>query len=219
MAPRLTSDAGVVLLDRHPLLRAGVRRALEDAGHEVVAEAADLQAGLEQVEIKRPWLVVVGLGLPGGDVFARLPDLRRKGRASVLVLADVARREVVTRAFEQGADGFLLHEAGLVDVADAARAIRLGRSYLYPPLGAHLAGPQRTPDALTPREVEIVRLLALGHTNREVGRMLHLSVRTVESHRSHIAAKLRISARSELVRWALRNDLLAVEVEGALASG
>ena len=106
----------------------------------------------------------------------------------------------------------MLKEAADDELVEAVRAAAGGETYLNPRLGARLAAeppePSGPPDDLTEREVEILRLIALGHTNGEIASQLYLSVRTVESHRAHIQQKLRRTTRAELVRYALDNGLV-----------
>ena len=116
-------------------------------------------------------------------------------------------------ALRAGAVGYVLKEAADAELVEAVRRAAAGETYLNPRLGAALAAapPEAAgpPDDLTEREAEVLRLIALGHTNAEIGEQLFLSVRTVESHRAHIQQKLRLSSRAELVRYALEHDMLA----------
>src|SRR5436190_193676 len=111
-----------------------------------------------------------------------------------------------------GARGYVLKEAAEDEVVEAVRRAAEGGGYLNPRLGARLAAepPAGPPDDLSEREVDVLRLIALGHTNAEIGEQLYLSVRTVETHRAHIQQKLRLSARAELVRYALERGLVNV---------
>ena len=117
------------------------------------------------------------------------------------------------RAFDAGADGYLLKSAADEDLVRAVRAVASGERYVHPALGAALAAPAADGplDDLTPREREVLRLLALGHTNQEIAERLIVSVRTVESHRAHVMTKLRVTTRAGLVRAALEAGLLAEE--------
>jgi two-component system response regulator NreC len=115
-------------------------------------------------------------------------------------------------ALQAGATGYVLKEAANDELAHAIRLAVEGRTYLHPELGAKLAAeppaPAGPPDDLTEREVEVLRLIALGYTNAEIGKQLYLSVRTVESHRAHIQQKVRLTTRAELVRYALDHGLI-----------
>jgi two-component system response regulator NreC len=120
----------------------------------------------------------------------------------------------VREAFSAGASGYVLKEAADAEVVDAVREVANGGRYVHPALGARLIAAeaeeraQAEQDPLSDREREVLRLLALGHTNQEIAKMLYLSVRTVETHRAHIMQKLRLSTRAELVRYAIDHGLL-----------
>ena len=115
-------------------------------------------------------------------------------------------------ALQAGASGYVLKEAADEELVHAVRAAADGGTYLNPALGARIAAaprePAGPPDDLTEREVEILRLIALGHTNSEIAAQLYLSVRTVESHRAHIQQKIRLTSRAELVHYALEHGLV-----------
>jgi DNA-binding NarL/FixJ family response regulator len=202
----------VVLIDDHAVVRAGLRRVLEELpGYEVTGEAGTLRDGLEKVEVKRPTLVIMDIGLPDGSGIDSLPQLLAKGHGCrVLILSMHDEPSYVEQAFAAGAHGYLLKDAAETELASAIATIVAGERYVYPPLGAKLAQAalDRANDPLTPRERDIARLLALGHTNQEVASQLFLSVRTVETHRSHLMGKLRLDSRADLVRWALKEGLL-----------
>lgn len=202
----------IVLVDDHAVVRAGLRRLLDATDHvEVCGEAGTAKDALEVVEIKRPDIVVLDLGLPDADGLELIDALKSKGRGSkVLVLSMHDDTERVERAFASGADGYLVKEAAEDELIAALGSLEQGERYLYPPLGAALVRAATAPpkDPLTDREREIVRLLALGHTNSEIAQQVFLSIRTVETHRAHAMSKLRLSSRAELVAWALERGLL-----------
>jgi two-component system, NarL family, response regulator NreC len=120
----------------------------------------------------------------------------------------------VRAAFEAGASGYVLKEAADSDVVAAVRSVAAGERYVHPALGAKLVAAEAEErrraeaDPLSDREREVLRLLALGHTNQEIAEMLYISVRTAETHRAHIMQKLRLSSRAELVRYALDSGLI-----------
>ena len=117
-------------------------------------------------------------------------------------------------ALSAGALGYVLKEAADDELVEAVRRAAVGESYLNPKLGARMASePSGPPDDLSSREVDVLRLIALGHTNAEIGEQLYLSVRTVETHRSHIQQKLRLSSRAELVAYALDRGLISADRE------
>jgi DNA-binding NarL/FixJ family response regulator len=202
----------IVLVDDHSVVRAGLRMLLEaHDGYDVLGEAGTGRDGLEMVEVKRPDVVVLDLGLPDVDGLELVDAMRTKGRDTrVLVLSMQDEPTRVEQAFAAGADGYLVKEAAESELIAAIDELMRGERYLYPPLGAAMVRAATAPpsDPLTDREREIVRLLALGHTNAEIAGMVHLSVRTIETHRAHAMAKLRLSSRAELVRWALEHGLL-----------
>jgi two-component system, NarL family, response regulator NreC len=123
----------------------------------------------------------------------------------------------VRAAFEAGASGYVLKEAADSDVVAAVRAVAAGERYVHPTLGAKLIAAEAEErrraeaDPLSEREREVLRLLALGHTNQEIASMLYISVRTAETHRAHIMQKLRLSSRAQLVRYALDSGLIETE--------
>ena len=202
----------VLLVDDHAVVRAGLHRLLDDSpGIEVCGEAGTAKDALELTEIKRPDVVVLDIGLPDGDGLDLIEALRAKGRGSkILVLSMHDEPERVERSFAAGADGYLVKDAAEGELIAALESLQHGERYLYPPLGAAMIKAASAPpaDPLTDREREIVRLLALGHTNAEIASQIFLSIRTIESHRAHAMSKLRLTTRAELVAWALERGLL-----------
>lgn len=206
----------IVLADDHGVVRAGLRLLLDaDAGFEVVAEAADIPGTLRAVLGHKPDVLVLDLNMPGGKTsLEALPGIaERSPRTATVVLTMQADPEFARRALRAGALGYVLKEAADTELVEAVRRAAAGTTYLNPELGVHLVmhpepvtGP---PGGLTAREAEVLRSLALGHTNAEIGEQLFLSVRTVETHRAHIQQKLGRTNRAELVRYALDHGLLA----------
>jgi two-component system response regulator NreC len=204
----------VLLVDDHAVLRAGLRLVLGAVdGISVVAEAGTVRDALEQAEVKRPDVVVLDVDLPDGSGIDMLPELLRVTRsaARVLILSMHDEPRYVEEAFAAGAHGYLLKDAAETELVAAINVLAAGEEYVYPPLGARmLQAARRGPDdPLTDREREIARLLALGHTNQEIAGQLFLSIRTIETHRSHLMGKLRLKTRAELTAWALERGLLA----------
>jgi two-component system response regulator NreC len=205
----------IVLADDHVVVRTGLRLLLDgEEGFEVVAEAGEIETTLRMVRAHRPQVLVLDLNMPGKESLPAIPELAE--HTAVVVLTMQNDPAFARRALQSGAKGYVLKEAADAELVGAVRAAAEGRTYLNPELGARLAAappePAGPPDDLTEREVEILRLIALGHTNAEIGEQLFLSVRTVESHRSHIQQKVRLSTRAELVRYALRHGLLDEDV-------
>jgi two-component system response regulator NreC len=205
----------IVLADDHRVVRTGLTLLLEaEAGVEVVAEAGDVDATLRAVLGHKPDVLVLDLNMPGTQTsLEALPLVReRSAQTATVVLTMQEDPEFARRALRAGALGYVLKEAADTELVEAVRRAAAGETYLNPSLGARLAtmpepssGP---PDDLSERELEVLRLIALGHTNAEIGEQLFLSVRTVETHRAHVQQKLGRSTRAELVRYALDHGLL-----------
>ena len=206
----------VVLVDDHAILRSGLRRVLDaEPDIEVVGEAESADRAVFEAISSKPDVVVMDLVMPGKSgiegmpaVFQAVPDVK------VLVLSMQDDPRYVREAFEVGAAGYVLKDAADTEVVGAIRAVAAGERYVHPALGARLVAAEAEErkraeaDPLSEREREVLRLLALGHTNQEIAKMLYISVRTAETHRAHIMQKLRLSSRAELVRYALENGLI-----------
>ena len=203
----------VVLADDHAVVRSGLRLLLEGAGHTVLSEAGDADEALRKVRAHKPDVLVLDLNMPGRPSLEAIPDIRQAAPGTrVVVLTMQSETSFAREALRAGASAYVLKEAADEELLDAVRAAAAGETYLNPRLGARLAAepPVATgpPDGLSERELEILRLIALGHTSAEIAGSLYLSVRTVETHRAHIQQKLRLSTRAELVRYALDHHLL-----------
>jgi two-component system, NarL family, response regulator NreC len=204
----------IVLADDHEVVRDGLRMVLEaEEGFEVVAEAGDLDSTRRYVGAHRPTVLVLDLNLPEGSSLPAIPELREQSPETAVVVLTMQQDPAFAReAMRAGALGYVLKHSAGSELVDAVRAAAAGETYLNPKLGAQLAAApaerEGPPDGLTEREVEILRLIALGHTNAEIGEQLYLSVRTVESHRAHIQQKTGRTSRSELVRYALDHGLI-----------
>ncbi len=204
----------IVLTDDHEVVRNGLRMVLEaETGFEVVAEAGDLETTRRYVRAHRPDVLVLDLNLPEGSSLPAIPELLADSPATAVVVLTMQQDPAFAReAMRAGALGYVLKHSAGSELVDAVRAAAGGETYLNPKLGAQLAAapaePAGPPDGLTEREVDILRLIGLGHTNAEVAERLYLSVRTVESHRAHIQQKTGRTSRSELVRYALDHGLI-----------
>ena len=204
----------IVIADDHAVVRRGLRMLLDAAeGFEVVAEAGNVEDARRYVRAHRPGILVLDLNMPGDDSLELIPQIRDEAPATEIVVLTMQSETGFARtALQAGAKGYVLKEAADDELVEAVRAAARGETYLNPRLGARLAAeppaPAGRPDDLTEREVEILRLIALGHTNGEIASQLYLSVRTVESHRAHIQQKLRRTSRAELVRYALDKGLV-----------
>jgi two-component system response regulator NreC len=187
-------------------------------GFEVVAEAPDARGAVFELRANKPDVVLLDVVMPGRSGIDVIPDLLKESpETKVLVLSMQDDPAYVREAFAAGAKGYVLKEAVDAEVVGAIREVAAGRQYVHPALGARLVAAEAEEraradeDPLSDREREVLRLLALGHTNQEIAQTLFLSVRTVETHRAHIMQKLRISTRAELVRYALSTGLLEEE--------
>ena len=207
----------VVLVDDHAVVRSGLRLLLDaEDDMEVVGEAGNAKDAVFRARALKPDVILLDVVMPGESGIEALPKLLKESPATnVLVLSMQDDPSYVREAFAAGASGYVLKEAVDEEVVSAVREIASGGRYVHPALGARMIAAEAEEraaaeaDPLSDREREILRLLALGHTNQEIARQLYISVRTAESHRAHIMQKLRLSTRAELVRYALAHGLLA----------
>ncbi len=208
----------IVIADDHAVVRSGLRMLLDaEEDFEVVAEAADIPATRRVVLGYKPTVLLLDLNMPGEESLPAIPNLMERSPNTAIVVLTMQNDPAFARqALQAGARAYVLKEAADDELIQAVRLAAQGRTYLNPELGARVAAeppaPSGPPDDLSERELEVLRLIALGHTNGEIAQQLYLSVRTVESHRAHIQQKLRRSSRAELVRYALEHGL--VEVDG-----
>ena len=202
----------VLVVDDHAVVRSGLRHVLEaEDDIEVVAEAGDLREAVFEARAHKPDVILMDVVMPGASGIEATPAVLKEAKdAKVLMLSMQDDPRYVREAFAVGASGYVLKEAADAEVVDAVREVANGGRYVHPALGARLIQAeveeraQAEEDPLSEREREVLRLLALGHTNQEIAKMLYLSVRTVETHRAHIMQKLRLTTRAELVRYAHR---------------
>jgi two-component system response regulator NreC len=201
----------LVIADDHPVVRSGLRMLLEaEDGITVVAEAGEVDTAGRMVAAHSPDVLILDLNMPGARSLPAIPGFVE--RTAVVVLTMQNDPEYAREALQAGALGYVLKEAADTELVDAIRAAAEGRTYLNPALGARMAAeprPSGPPDDLTERELEILRLIALGHTNADIGKQLFLSVRTIESHRAHIQQKTSRTTRAELVRYAIDHGLIS----------
>jgi two-component system response regulator NreC len=207
----------VVLVDDHAVVRSGLRLLLErQEDIEVVGEAGNAKDAIFRARALKPDVILLDVVMPGESGIDVLPKLLKESpETKVLVLSMQDDPSYVREAFAVGASGYVLKEAADEEVVSAVREIADGGRYVHPALGARLVAAEAEAraaaeaDPLSEREREVLRLLALGHTNQEIAEELYISVRTAESHRAHIMQKLRLSTRAELVHYALSHGLLA----------
>ena len=211
------SEVTVVIADDHAVVRKGLRMLVEaEPDLRVVAEAGTVPDAVRMAKAHRPSVIVLDLNMPGGSSLEAIPTMRQEAPMTAIVVLTMQNDPSFARqALQSGALGFVLKEAADDELLGAIRLAAEGETYLNPRLGARLAAappePAGPPDDLSDRELEVLKLIALGHTNSEIASQLYLSVRTVESHRAHIQQKTRRSSRAELVRYALEHGLVDVE--------
>jgi two-component system response regulator NreC len=201
----------IALVDDHAVVRGALKALLEgQEDFEVVGEAGDLAAGQALLGEKRPGVLVLDVNLPDGLAVDYLGELREGSPETEVVLLTMERDlTLARRALDAGAKGYLLKDSAHLDLIEAVRAAAAGNQHLGPAVAAGLKSDEDDErPALSPRETDVLRLMALGHTNREIGEQLSLSVRTVETHRAHIQQKLGLSSRPELTRYALSHGLI-----------
>jgi two-component system, NarL family, response regulator NreC len=206
--------ATIVVADDHRLVRSAVRKLLDaEVGLQVVGEAGDLGDALRKVRAYKPNVLVLDLGMPGGSSLEAIPAILRTSPGTAVVVLTMHSDAVFARqALRAGALGFVLKDAAETELVDAVRAASDGHRYLNAQLGARIAAepdiPVGAPDHLSDRELQVLRLIALRHSNLEIAEQLCLSVRTVESHRSHIQHKVQHTSRAELVAYAREHGLI-----------
>jgi two-component system response regulator NreC len=204
----------IVLADDHRVVRAGLRLLLDaEPDMHVVSETGDLSLTERRVIAYHPSVLVLDVNLPEGSSIPAIPRMLKASPSTrIVVLTMQTDPQLARDALRAGATGFVLKESAEGELIQAVRFAAEGRTYLNPELGARLAaegpGSSGPPDDLSAREVEVLRLIALGHTNSEIAGQLYLSVRTVESHRAHIQQKTQRSSRAELVAYAREHDLM-----------
>jgi two-component system, NarL family, response regulator NreC len=206
-------DITVVLADDHAVVRKGLRLLVDaEPDLRVVAEAGTLPDALRMAGAHRPAVIVLDLNMPGGSSLDAIPTmLELAPTTAVVVLTMQDEPSFARRALQAGALGFVLKHAADDELLGAIRLAAEGETYLNPRLATQPSESPGAPDDLSEREVEVLKLIALGHTNAEIAGQLYLSVRTVESHRAHIQQKTLQSSRAELVQYALAHGFVDVE--------
>jgi two-component system, NarL family, response regulator NreC len=209
-----TDPITLVVADDHQVVRAGLRLLLESEPRFVVsAEAGSVAEAIAAVEQFGPRVLVLDLNMGGESSLDAIPGLRQRApHTQIVVLTMQSDPPFARAALRAGALGYVLKDAADAELLAAVSQASEGRSYINPQLGAKLAAAPaedgRQPDGLSPRELEVLRLIALGHTNAEIAGSLTLSVRTVESHRAHIHQKVQLKSRADLVAYARDHGLL-----------
>jgi two-component system, NarL family, response regulator NreC len=207
----------VLIVDGDTVGRAGLVRLVEaDEELEAVGEAGSVREAIFEARSTKPDIVLLDVAIPARDgLEIVVPQLLKEHpEAKVLVLSTQDDPRDVRETFEAGAHGYVLKEAVDGELVTAILEVAGGGRYVHPELGARLVAAETAErrraeeDPLSDREREVLKLLALGHTNQEIAKELYISVRTAETHRAHIMQKLRLSSRAELVRYALSEGLL-----------
>ncbi|HEX2129606.1 MAG TPA: response regulator transcription factor [Solirubrobacterales bacterium] len=206
----MSASIRIVLADDHAVVRSALRLLLDaEEDFDVVAEAGDVDWTLRYVRGHKPDVLILDLNMPGGPALNAVPELLDASPDTGIVVLTMQPEPARAReAMQRGVLGYLLKDAVEEQLVAAVRLAAEGKTYLQPELGARLAQDTEKEDGLSDREVEVLRMIALGHTNTEIADELAISVRTVESHRSHIQQKLGVTKRSELVRHAIERRLL-----------
>ncbi len=207
----MAEGISIVLADDHTVVRRALRVLLEEEpGFEIVAEAEDADAAVRYVRGHKPDVLILDLNMPGRASLEAIPDIQEASPETKIVVLTMQKEPAFARqALQQGVLGYVLKEAADDELVQAVRSAAAGETYLQPALGARLAAEPRTAATdLSERETDVLRLIALGHTNAEIAEQLYISVRTVETHRAHIQQKLGVSSRAELVRSALSRGLV-----------
>lgn len=213
--------ARLILVDDHSVLRVGLRAFLEDQGGDtftVVQECASGEEAILAVESSSPDLILLDLSMPGlGGLGTVLELRRRKLPVKILVLTQHAEAVSLRRALEAGANGYVVKTARGEELVGAIRAVLAGGTYIDPQLAGALVSPSRSAPAsdealarLTPRERQVLQLVAEGHSNREIAQTLDIAVKTVMAHRANLMEKLDIHNRAKLVQFAIRAGLMSV---------
>jgi DNA-binding NarL/FixJ family response regulator len=206
----------VLIVDDHAVVRAGLKLLVDGQNDlETVGEAGSARDAIFEARSLKPDVVLLDVVMPDQNGIEIVPQLLKENPESkVLVLSMQDEPRYVREAFEAGASGYVLKEGADSELVAAIREVADGGRYVHPQLGARLVAAESEErkraedDPLSDREREVLRLLALGHTNQEIAKQLYISVRTAETHRAHIMQKLRLQSRAELVRYALDQGLL-----------
>ncbi len=205
------AETTVVLADDHNVIRAGLRAMLEaEPDLRVIGDADDAAAAARLVEDRRPDVLVLDLQMPGADPRADIPRLRESVPGTAIVVLTMQSDPRTARdLLRAGTAAFVLKQAAERNLAEAIRTAAAGGSYIDPRLGGELAKLEADPlEGLSERELELLRLVALGHTNREIGEQLFLSVRAIEVNRAKLLEKIGVESRPELVRFAIANRVI-----------
>ena len=207
-------------VDDDPIMRDGIRSLLglhEDI--EVIGEASEGKEALEKIPLLEPDVVIMDIAMPGMDGLEATRQIRKKHpKIKVLVLTQYDNKEYILSVIKAGASGYVLKRALGSELVSAIRAVKGGESFLYPSAATALiedylqkAREEEPYDQLTAREREVLKLIAEGHTSKEIADMLFLSLKTVQGHRSKVMEKLNLHNRTELIKFAMRKGLVGMD--------
>lgn len=213
----MENNLTVLIADDHPLFRAGLRQAIEeDREMQVVGEAADGVAALEMITQRSPDVAVLDIGMPkmtGLEVARAVQE--RSAFVAVVILTNYKEEEMFNEAMDAGVRGYILKDTAAVDILQAIRTVTMGKYYISPSLSGYLISRSRRAATLleqkpsladlTPAEQRVLRLISLHKTSKEIAEELHVSYKTIETHRTNIASKLNIHGSHSLLKFALEN--------------
>jgi two-component system response regulator NreC len=211
MTDSAQGGTSIVLADDHAVVRGALKALLEgQADFAVIGEAVNIASARATVLELGPRVLILDVNLPDGLAVDAVAGLREEAPGTEIVLLTMERdMTLARRAIDSGARGYLFKDAAHLELIDAVRHAAGGRDYLSAAVAAGLKQERAAERAvLSPRETEVLRLMALGYTNREIAEQLGLSVRTVETHRAHVQQKLGLDSRPELTRYALDKGLI-----------
>ncbi len=222
MASTTTNKIKIIIADDHKVVREGTRELLQKENDlEVVAEAGDGEEAVELVERFKPDVVIMDIAMPKLNGIDATKQIKAANpRVAVLILTAYEHDQYVFALLEAGAAGYLLKDVRGQEVIEAVRAVHAGESVLHPVVARkaldHFVNPVKknaiTKDqALTEREIEVLRLAARGHRNKEIATELDLSVRTIQAHLGNIFNKLKVGSRTEAVIAGLKDGVLSLE--------
>ena len=213
----------VLLAEDHTIVRKGLRFLLDsEAGIEVVGEAEDGRQAIEKVGQLRPHLVLMDITMPGLNGLEATRQIKKRfPEVKVLILTVHATEEYILQILRAGASGYVVKQAAVTELVSAIRAVCRGDSFLSPSISREVIeeyiqrveaiGEKDSYDQLTNRERQVLQLITEGHPNREIAELLHISVKTVETHRAHLMDKLDIHSTAELTQYAIRKGIIRAD--------
>lgn len=214
------SNIKVLLVDDHTMVRKGLRAILDaEADIEVIGEAKDGREGVKEAKRLLPDTVVMDVTMPGLNGLDATRQLTKQfPEIHVVILSMHTDEDYVLEVLRAGALGYIVKQAAPAELISAIRAVQRGEAFLSPPVSRKLVGQyvrqaeaaedQEPHDGLTGREREVLQLVAEGHSNKEIAKLLHISVKTVETHRAHLMAKLDLHNVTELTKYAIDKRLV-----------